>query len=102
MKEKKMLARIARIQLIDAGTRDLKQGRVAGGKRLPRIGEVGKQAELNVLLLIRQEANLEFIEFLPNGFSGRKHHRDYNQRGVFGGNARVEVQFGERFRGEQS
>src|ERR1700722_12903959 len=52
MEEQKSPARIARVQLIDPVARRCEQCGISGGGGLRRIGEIGKQAEEEILFAV--------------------------------------------------
>ena len=71
---------------------------IARHAALRSIGEIGKEAEEEVGLLVGEEPDFEFLDLAARDLGAGEHHGDHHQGGLIRGNPLAEIHFGQRFR----
>ena len=100
VKEQKMGTRKTVIERFNTALNCAMQLRIPGHDLLSRIAEIREQAEVQIRILIGEEANLQFFQLLANNLKARQHHRNHHHRGMFNRQATVKIEFRQRVRVE--
>ena len=74
------------------------QLRIPGHDLLSRIAEIREQAEVQIRVLIGEEANLQFFQLLTDNIKARQHHGNHHDCGMFNRQAAVKIEFRQRIR----
>ncbi len=90
------------VQLLDLLPREPEERLVLRKRLLARVREVRQQAEVQMLVPIRQEPDLQRLDQILDVLRARDHRRDHDERARFRGNPRGEVHSRQQVRpGEQ-